>query len=150
MFLHAPLTNWYWLYSVTTFRSSSTQYTTLNMSLNTTMPQSYLTNPSFCSLEWTSPILNDKTLVRSGIRTHAHRSGLRPERSALDRSAILTLKKWWEFGCTVAWTVSKHLTLAQRCPGCELSSLELTFVILQLEITNFLSLSNVSRKIHHF
>ena len=29
--------------------------------------------------------------VRSGIRTHAHRSGLRPERSALDRSAILTL-----------------------------------------------------------
>ena len=31
-----------------------------------------------------------KRLVRSGIRTHAHRSGLRPERSALDRSAILT------------------------------------------------------------
>ena len=31
-----------------------------------------------------------KTYVRSGIRTHAHRSGLRPERSALDRSAILT------------------------------------------------------------
>ena len=31
-----------------------------------------------------------KTIVRSGIRTHAHRSGLRPERSALDRSAILT------------------------------------------------------------
>ena len=29
-------------------------------------------------------------LVRSGIRTHAHRRGLRPERSALDRSAILT------------------------------------------------------------
>ena len=29
--------------------------------------------------------------VRSGIRTHAHRSGLRPERSALDHSAILTL-----------------------------------------------------------
>ncbi|GBP54773.1 Atypical kinase COQ8A, mitochondrial [Eumeta japonica] len=28
---------------------------------------------------------------RSGIRTHAHRSGLRPERSALDRSAILTV-----------------------------------------------------------
>ena len=32
-----------------------------------------------------------KTFVRSGIRTHAHRSGLRPERSALDHSAILTL-----------------------------------------------------------
>ena len=31
-----------------------------------------------------------KTFVRSGIRTHAHRSGLRPERSALDHSAILT------------------------------------------------------------
>ena len=29
-------------------------------------------------------------LVRSGIRTHAYRSRLRPERSALDRSAILT------------------------------------------------------------
>ena len=33
-----------------------------------------------------------KVFVRSGIRTHAHRSGLRPERSALDRSAILTSK----------------------------------------------------------
>ena len=32
----------------------------------------------------------EKMFVRSGIRTHAHRSGLRPERSALDRSAILT------------------------------------------------------------
>ena len=31
-----------------------------------------------------------KRVVRSGIRTHAHRSGLRPERSALDLSAILT------------------------------------------------------------
>ena len=31
-----------------------------------------------------------KLVVRSGIRTHAHRSGLRPERSALDHSAILT------------------------------------------------------------
>ena len=30
-------------------------------------------------------------LVRRGIRTLAHRSGLRPERSALDHSAILTL-----------------------------------------------------------
>jgi hypothetical protein len=29
-------------------------------------------------------------LVRSGIRTHARKTGLRPERSALDRSAILT------------------------------------------------------------
>ena len=31
-----------------------------------------------------------KCAVRSGIRTHAHKSRLRPERSALDRSAILT------------------------------------------------------------
>ena len=34
--------------------------------------------------------LKQKGFVRSGIRTHAHRSGLRPERSALDLSAILT------------------------------------------------------------
>ena len=30
--------------------------------------------------------------VRSGIRTHAYKSRLRPERSALDHSAILTLQ----------------------------------------------------------
>ena len=34
-----------------------------------------------------------KNIVRSGIRTHAHRSGLRPERSALDHSAILTTSR---------------------------------------------------------
>ena len=33
-----------------------------------------------------------KVLVRRGIRTPAYRSRLRPERSALDRSAILTYK----------------------------------------------------------
>ena len=32
----------------------------------------------------------EKNNVRSGIRTHAYKSRLRPERSALDRSAILT------------------------------------------------------------
>ena len=32
----------------------------------------------------------NKKFVRSGIRTHAYKSRLRPERSALDRSAILT------------------------------------------------------------
>jgi hypothetical protein len=32
-----------------------------------------------------------KIFVRSGIRTHALRRGLRPERSALDHSAIRTL-----------------------------------------------------------
>ena len=31
-----------------------------------------------------------KKIVRSGIRTHAYISRLRPERSALDHSAILT------------------------------------------------------------
>ena len=31
-----------------------------------------------------------KKIVRSGIRTHAYKSRLRPERSALDHSAILT------------------------------------------------------------
>ena len=35
--------------------------------------------------------------VRSGIRTHAYISRLRPERSALDHSAILT-KKYWDIG----------------------------------------------------
>ena len=35
--------------------------------------------------------------VRSGIRTHAYISRLRPERSALDHSAILT-KKYWVIG----------------------------------------------------
>ena len=32
----------------------------------------------------------EEKTVRSGIRTHAYNSRLRPERSALDRSAILT------------------------------------------------------------
>ena len=34
--------------------------------------------------------MEKKNCVRSGIRTHAYKSRLRPERSALDRSAILT------------------------------------------------------------
>ena len=33
---------------------------------------------------------DEKAYVRSGIRTHAYLSRLRPERSALDHSAILT------------------------------------------------------------
>ena len=32
-----------------------------------------------------------KLIARSGIRTHAHRSGLRPERSALAHSAVMTV-----------------------------------------------------------
>ena len=35
-------------------------------------------------------LIKSKCAVRSGIRTHAYKSRLRPERSALDRSAILT------------------------------------------------------------
>ena len=38
------------------------------------------------------------TYVRSGIWTHAYKSRLRPERSALDRSAILTTTKAIENG----------------------------------------------------
>ena len=34
--------------------------------------------------------LHQKCSDRSGIRTHAHRTGRQPERSALDHSAILT------------------------------------------------------------
>ena len=37
-------------------------------------------------------VLVKKRDVRSGIRTHAYMSRLRPERSALDRSAILTTR----------------------------------------------------------
>ena len=36
------------------------------------------------------PLCLKGVFVRSGIRTHAYKSRLRPERSALDRSAILT------------------------------------------------------------
>ena len=46
--------------------------------------------------------LGKKYFVRSGIRTHAHRSGLRPERSALDHSAILTWQLMLSFQCTSA------------------------------------------------
>ena len=38
-------------------------------------------------------LLARKKDVRSGIRTHAWRTRLRPERSALDHSAILTVMK---------------------------------------------------------
>ena len=47
------------------------------------------------------PILNHSSkqkqlFVSCEIRTHAHRSGLRPERSALDHSAKLTFYKNWQ------------------------------------------------------
>ena len=35
-------------------------------------------------------LAKSRWVVKSGIRTHAYKSRLRPERSALDRSAILT------------------------------------------------------------
>ena len=44
-------------------------------------------------------LAKSRWVVRSGIRTHAYKSRLRPERSALDRSAILT--------CT--WSKAKSL-----------------------------------------
>ena len=47
--------------------------------------QSYKLKPNLFRLQ-----LSKRISVRSGIRTHAHISGLRPERSALDHSAILT------------------------------------------------------------
>ena len=50
---------------------------------------------------------SQKLVVRSGIRTHAHRSGLRPERSALDLSAILT-----------AWIQIENYTINHRNSGC--------------------------------
>ena len=48
--------------------------------------------------------------VRSGIRTHAYKSRLRPERSALDHSAILT--------ACVLWLLSNYLTLADAGVNC--------------------------------
>ena len=44
-------------------------------------------------------LAKSRWVVRSGIRTHAYKSRLRPERSALDHSAILT--------CT--WSQAKSL-----------------------------------------
>ena len=52
-----------------------------------------------------------RILVRSGIRTHAHRSGLRPERSALDLSAILT--SYYTRMCTLNIVNTKDITSYQ-------------------------------------
>ena len=57
-----------------------------------------------------------KCFVRSGIRTHAHRSGLRPERSALDRSAILTLKKTWPISYTANRVTFLQISLTYKVP----------------------------------
>ena len=53
-------------------------------------------------------------VVRSGIRTHAHRSGLRPERSALDLSAILT--EMTNFSSSVRLMTSQMWK--DVCPKC--------------------------------
>ena len=57
------------------------------------------------------PIQIMKIFVRSGIRTHAHRSGLRPERSALDLSAILT--SYYVRMCTINTVNTKDITSYQ-------------------------------------
>ena len=65
-----------------------------------------------------------KRFVRSGIRTHAWRTRLRPERSALDRSAILTphwkcgpsrnrLRWHWEWPATF-WARSRTSFAAKK------------------------------------
>ena len=72
------------------------------------------------------PIQIMKIFVRSGIQTHAHRSGLRPERSALDRSAILTTGLMWvscekrpEFGFDVSgkktWRIRVSIPVPLAC-----------------------------------
>ena len=57
-----------------------------------------LEKPCSCRL-WAEWEMRQKVVVRSGIRTHAHRSGLRPERSALDHSAILTRRARRQIFC---------------------------------------------------
>ena len=52
--------------------------------------------------------------LRSGIRTHAYNSRLWPERSALDRSAILTCT-WLNF-VTGDWIIPSRAHLRQFCP----------------------------------
>ena len=56
--------------------------------------------------------------VRSGIRTHAHRSGLRPERSALDLSAILTSARKWANLSALSFPSPTHVSRGRKLPGC--------------------------------
>ena len=56
-----------------------------------------------------------KILVRRGIRTLAHRSGLRPERSALDHSAILTCKIARQHSITMSFITAICLFKACCC-----------------------------------
>ena len=78
-----------------------------------------------------------KTVVRSGIRTHAYRSRLRPERSALDHSAILTvgLAQFSSFRCiSFGFLLKREMTILHVVwnTKCSLSSIEtctLLFVV---------------------
>ena len=88
--------------------------------------------------------------IRSGTRIHAYIRGLRPERSALDRSAILTcscegnLKIAWKLQMTIACYAKcnvKHLTCIEHFVGAffglcasHLSCSTETFAALQLLI----------------
>ena len=57
-----------------------------------------------------------KYLVRSGIRTHAYSCRLRPERSAIDHSAILTMSNtsdlFLQIECRIIILLSKNATAA--------------------------------------
>ena len=80
---------------------------------------------------------NTKVVVRSGIRTHAYRSRLRPERSALDHSAILTvgLAQFSSFRCiSFGFLLKREMTILHVVwnTKCSLSSIEtctLLFVV---------------------
>ena len=81
-----------WFFGVPTWTYFSNSSRVLNV---TQRDEGGFKKAKFCVTYFMNgPLRNKNKFVRSGIRTHAHRSGLRPERSALDRSAILTLIKW--------------------------------------------------------
>ena len=62
-----------------------------------------------------------KTFVRSGIRTHAWRTRLRPERSALDRSAILT---WYDVNEAWIWHECDTWMHAWMVGACAVSAVK--------------------------
>ena len=70
---------------------------------------------------WLSTLINHpmqlplKIHVRRGIRILAHRSGLRPERSALDHSAILTCKLLCQHSITMSFITAICLFKACCC-----------------------------------
>ena len=77
-----------------------------------------------CKCDMSMPVLSsigfpsrrDRSfLVRRGIRTLAHRSGLRPERSALDHSAILTCKLLRQHSITMSFITAICLFKACCC-----------------------------------